>query len=70
MREIIFGIHISQMSSVLEAEVFLLPDDLPHTASGQTEKSAADARFHNISLEVEQNPDSCRSWFRVAMAYD
>lgn len=70
IREILFGLHISQMSTVLEAEQLLLPDDLPHTASGQTEKGAADERFQLISKEVETNPDSWRAWFRVAMAYD
>ncbi len=70
IREILFGLHISQMSSVLEAEQELLPDDLPHTTSGQTEKEAADLRFTTVSKEVEQNPDSWRAWFRVALAYD
>ncbi len=58
------------MSTILDAEQLLLPDDLPHTASGQTEKSAADERFKLISKEVETNPDSWRAWFRVAIAYD
>ncbi|MCX6403545.1 MAG: hypothetical protein NT032_06520 [Actinobacteria bacterium] len=70
IREILFGLHISQMSSVLEAEQELLPDDLPHTTSGQTEKEAADMRFTTVSKEVENNPDSWRAWFRVALAYD
>ncbi|MFM1786300.1 MAG: hypothetical protein RL228_250 [Actinomycetota bacterium] len=70
VREIMFGYRISQMSTILDAEQLLLPDDLPHTASGQTEKSAADERFKLISKEVETNPDSWRAWFRVAIAYD
>ena len=70
IREILFGLHISQMSSVLEAEQELLPDDLPHNPSGQTEKEAADMRFTTVSKEVENNPDSWRAWFRVALAYD
>lgn len=69
-REILFGLHISQMSTVLEAENLLLPDDLPRTASGQTEKEAADNRFELIAKEVEANPDSWQSWFRIAVAYD
>ena len=70
IREILFGIRISQMATVLDAEDKLLKDDLPKTPSGQTEKSAADERFNNISKEVEQNPDSWQAWFRVALAYD
>lgn len=70
VREIMFGYRISQMSTILDAEQLLLPDDLPHTASGQTEKSAADERFKLISKEVETNPESWRAWFRVAIAYD
>ena len=70
IREILFGLHISQMSTILEAENLLLADDLPHTPSGQTEKSAADLRFAKIAKEIEVNPDSWKSWFRVGIAYD
>ena len=70
IREIIFGIRISRMSTILDAESLLLADDLPSTPSGQTDKAAADARFEQISKEVEASPDSWRAWFRVALAYD
>ena len=70
IREILFGVHISQMATVLEAEQLLLADDLPHTPSGQTDKTAADERFNQIALEAHQNPDSWRAWYRVALAYD
>lgn len=69
-REILFGLHISQMSTVLEAEKLLLPDDLPRTAAGQTEKAAADLRFSEIAKELEAKPDAWQAWFRVALAYD
>ncbi|MEN9693257.1 MAG: hypothetical protein RLZZ330_901 [Actinomycetota bacterium] len=70
LREILFGIRISRMSTILEAESLLLRDDLPSTPSGQTDKVAADARFELISKEVEDFPESWRAWFRVALAYD
>ena len=70
IREILFGVHISQMATVLEAEDLLLADSLPHTNSGLTEKPAADERFAQISKELDANPDSWRAWFRVASAYD
>lgn len=70
IREILFGWHISQMSTVLAAEDQLLTDILPQTPSGQTEKSAADQRFLDVAQEAKQNPDSWRTWFRIASAYD
>lgn len=70
VREILFGIRISRMSAILDAESLLLSDDLPSTPSGQTDKMAADARFAQISKEVAEAPDSWRAWFRVALAYD
>jgi hypothetical protein len=70
IREIMFGIHISQMATVLEAEELLLIDDLPHTPSGQTEKEAADNRFNEVAKEAQLQPNSWRNWFRVALAYD
>lgn len=70
IREIMFGMQISRMSTILEAESLLLSDDLPTTPTGQTEKAAADARFDLISKEVEDSPESWRAWFRVALAYD
>ncbi len=70
IREILFGLHISQMSTVLDAEHQLLEDSLTHTPSGQTEKTVADVRFAEIAKEVEVNPKSWRAWFRVALAYD
>lgn len=69
-REILFGIRISRMSTILESESLLLRDDLPTTPSGQSDKIAADARFELISKEVEEFPESWRAWFRVALAYD
>ena len=70
IREILFGIHISQMSTVLEAERLLLLDDLPKTASGQSDKDAADQRFNEIAKELDENSERWQNWYRVAVAYD
>ncbi|MEY2635117.1 MAG: hypothetical protein RIS75_1057 [Actinomycetota bacterium] len=69
-REIRFGISMSQMAHVLEAEQGLLPDDLPKTAAGRVDKDAADAQFESLKAEVESHPDSWRAWYRVAIGYD
>lgn len=70
IREIGFGRQMAAMAAVLEAEAGLLPDDLPRAPSGRIEQAAADARFHEVEAELAIAPDSWRSWYRVAVAYD
>jgi Flp pilus assembly protein TadD len=69
-REIRFGISMSQMAHVLEAEQGLLADDLPKTQAGRVEKAAADAQFEVLKAAVESEPNSWRAWYRVAIGYD
>ena len=69
-REIRFGMSMSQMAHVLEAEHGLLADDLPKTPAGRIEKEAADAQFEILKQQVESEPESWRAWYRLAIGYD
>jgi hypothetical protein len=46
------------------------PPQLPHTASGRVDRSAADAWFTEQASAVERAPGDWRAWFRLAQAYD
>ncbi|MEY4322955.1 MAG: hypothetical protein RL410_736 [Actinomycetota bacterium] len=69
-REIQFGRSMSQMASILESEKALTVDTLARTIDGRIEKSAADSQFESLKVQVEQEPESWRAWFRLAIAYD
>ena len=58
------------MARELDAAGGLPVDDLPRTAAGRVERSAADAAFERYRAETEAAPGDWRSWFRLACAYD
>ena len=43
---------------------------LPRRPSGRIQRDAADALFDTVRLEVENDPDDWRRWYRLARAYD
>jgi cytochrome c-type biogenesis protein CcmH/NrfG len=43
---------------------------LPRRPSGRFERNAADALFATVRIEVEDDPDDWRRWYRLARAYD
>jgi hypothetical protein len=70
IREILFGIQMQKLARLMNQEQMLLPDTLSKLPSGRTERSEADARFSMIQLEVEQQPEDWKGWFRLGLAYD
>ena len=70
IREILFGIQMQKLARLMNQEQMLLPDTLSKLPSGRTERSEADARFSIIQLEVEQQPENWKGWFRLGLAYD
>ena len=69
-RELAFGMRTQQLGRELGAEGGLPVDDLPRTPSGRIERAAADERFTEYELQVQQAPDDWRGWYRLAIGYD
>ncbi|WP_173834726.1 hypothetical protein [Kocuria massiliensis] len=70
IREVLFGIRVQQLGSILASEGGLPEDNLPRTAAGGIDRAAADEQFPQFQRDVEENPDDWRSWFRLSCAYD
>ncbi|CAN5184073.1 hypothetical protein BH09ACT6_BH09ACT6_17740 [soil metagenome] len=68
--EILFGVRTERLVRSLSASGDLPVDALPKRASGRPERAAADAEFPRYKAEVESNPGSWKSWFRLGLAYD
>jgi hypothetical protein len=43
---------------------------LPRMPSGRIERDAADALFETVRVELENDPENWRRWYRLARAYD
>ncbi|MGO4296186.1 MULTISPECIES: tetratricopeptide repeat protein [Glutamicibacter] len=69
IREVLFGLRTEKMGKSLAASGEL-PEDLPRMPSGRFIRSAADADFPRHQLDVEENPESWKSWYRLALAYE
>lgn len=69
IREVLFGLRTEKMGKSLAA-TGELPMDLPRTPSGRFVRSAADEDFPNHQRDVEENPESWKSWYRLALAYE
>lgn len=69
IREVLFGLRTQKMGNEL-AETGQLPEDLPRMPSGRFVREAADADFPIHQADVEANPESWESWYRLALAYD
>lgn len=44
--------------------------ELPRMPSGRIRRDAADALFAEVRIDVEENPQDWRRWYRLARAYD
>ncbi|MGP5287386.1 tetratricopeptide repeat protein [Glutamicibacter arilaitensis] len=69
IREVLFGLRTEKMGKSLAASG-KLPEDLPRMPSGRFIRSAADADFPRHQQDVEENPESWKSWYRLALAYE
>jgi hypothetical protein len=68
--EIAFAARAEGLAKRLEAEGGLPTEQLPLTASGRVERSAADALFPAYKAAVDADPENWRPWYRLALAYD
>lgn len=69
-REWQFGRATQSLGQDLAARGALPIDDLPRRPSGRPERAAADARFAEVRLRVEADPESWERWFELSTAYD
>ncbi|CAJ1500157.1 tetratricopeptide repeat protein [[Mycobacterium] kokjensenii] len=46
------------------------PATLPRRPSGRIERDAADALFHTVQAELDDDPHNWRRWYRLARAYE
>jgi hypothetical protein len=67
--ELRFGAATQRLGRQLDAEG-VPPDELPRSAAGRIDRTAADALFEQRRAEVEAAPDDWRTWYRLAEAYD
>ena len=68
--ELVFGMRAQRLLRRM-TELDALPvDDLPHRASGRTDREAADLDFPKYQAEVEASPGDWKTWYRLALAYD
>lgn len=68
--ELVFGARSQRLTGMLAAVGELPVDTLPAKASGRPIRSAADAEFPRYKAEVEADPESWKTWFRLGLAYD
>ena len=70
VREVRFGQSMAAMARALEAEDGLPADDLPRTADGRVDRSAADERFEQYKTAVTNDESQWQNWYRLAIGYD
>jgi cytochrome c-type biogenesis protein CcmH/NrfG len=70
VRELWFGVRAEQVGRRLEAEGGLPDDDVAVRPSGRVMRDDADAAFPRYRVDVQENPDDWRSWYRLGLAYD
>ena len=68
--EVVFAVRAEALGRRLEKEGGLPAEQLPLTASGRIERSAADEVFPVYKAAVEADPENWRTWYRLALAYD
>lgn len=68
--ELVFGVRSQRLTALLAAAGELPVDTLLTRSSGRPIRSAADAQFPRYKAEVEADPESWKTWFRLGLAYD
>lgn len=68
--ELLFGIRSEKLGRKLSSEGSYPLQDLPRSASGRVDRSAADEVFEQFKKEAESTPDRWQSWYRLGLAYD
>jgi len=68
--ELLFGVRSQRLTGLLAALGELPIDNLPTRASGRPIRTAADAEFPRYKAEVEAEPESWKTWFRLGLAYN
>ncbi|WP_418277273.1 hypothetical protein ACNHYB_04910 [Isoptericola jiangsuensis] len=70
VREFWLASRVQQMADTLAAAGELPADDLPRSPGGRIDRSAADEAFGAAQAAVEADPESWRTWYHLAFAYD
>lgn len=65
-----FGLSSGRLIKILEGEGGLPDDAFPTKVTGRPIKDQALDAFPAFSEDTEANPESWRSWLRLALAYD
>jgi Flp pilus assembly protein TadD len=68
--EIRFGRATERLGARLDAEGAEPEPELPRSAGGRVDRTAADALFETRRRAVEERPDDWHGWYRLALAYD
>ena len=68
--EIVFAIRAEGLARRLEKEGGLPTEQVPISASGRIDRTAADALFPTYQAAVDADPENWRTWYRLALAYD
>ena len=69
-RELLFGWRTQRLVDRLAAEGALPFEEGDLLPAGRVRRAAADESFPKYKAEVEADPRSWRSWFRLGLAYD
>lgn len=64
------AIDVQRMADELAEQGALPVDDLPRSAGGRIDRSAATDAFDEARRRAEDDPDSWASWYHLAFAYD
>ncbi|WP_294179286.1 tetratricopeptide repeat protein [uncultured Schumannella sp.] len=68
--EVTFGVRAEKLARRLEAEGGLPDEEIPASASGRVDRTAAQAVFATYQQAVEAEPGDWRAWYRLALVYD
>lgn len=69
-RELWFGFRAAALGRDLEVAGDLPSEVIDVRPSGRPLREEADALFPAYKTDVEENPESWRSWYRLGLAYD
>jgi hypothetical protein len=64
------GVRAEKLARRLEAEGGLPDEEIPASASGRVDRTAAQAVFPTYQQAVEAEPSDWRAWYRLALVYD
>jgi hypothetical protein len=70
VREFLLASRVQRMAGELAAAGELPVDELPRSPGGRIDRTAADEAFGVAQAAVEAEPESWKTWYHLAFAYD